>query len=158
MPSATTTLEAVRDPRTARYRTPAGLEVTRLQPAIGAVLSGVDLTAPIPSEAAADIRQALFAHGVIFLQNQKLTYDTHRAFAQVFGELLIEGEAKARPEVLEVRSEGGRKDQSASQWHSDGCYMQVPPAASILRSVVVPTFGGDTARCPIRSSTATWNA
>src|SRR5205823_5319352 len=42
------------------------------------------------------------------------------------------------------RALAGRKDQSASRWHSDGCYMAVPPAFTILKAVDVKPFGGDT--------------
>src|SRR5262245_49611000 len=41
------------------YRTASGLTVTRLQPVIGAEITGTDLCRPIPQEVAADLRQAL---------------------------------------------------------------------------------------------------
>jgi taurine dioxygenase len=126
------------------YRTPGGLEVRKLQPAIGAEISGVDLAREIGDAQAGDIRKALLAHGVIFFRNQPLDYDSHLRFARVFGEPMAELKEGPRREVLEVRSRGGSRDGTASHWHSDGCYMQRPPALSILRSIVVPPMGGDT--------------
>ena len=49
------------------YTLPGGLKAHRCQPAIGAEVSGVDLTRPLSEAHAADLREALFAHGVIFL-------------------------------------------------------------------------------------------
>ena len=126
------------------YRTPSGLVVKKLQPAVGAEILGIDLSGKISAAQAADIRSALLAHGVIFLRNQHLTYESHRAFAQTFGEVMISAESRERPEVLEVRSRGGSRAGTASSWHSDGCYMKIPPAISILRSITVPPLGGDT--------------
>jgi taurine dioxygenase len=126
------------------YRSPSGLHITRLQPAIGAEITGIDLTREIPSAAARDIRDALLAHGVIFFRNQAIGYEQHLAFARLFGRPMQDGEDPTRPEVLVVKARGGAKDESANKWHSDGCYTAIPPAISILRAVKVPAFGGDT--------------
>jgi taurine dioxygenase len=127
-----------------KYRKTSGFDVTKLQPAVGAEITGVDLTRTISREAAADIRAALNAHGVLFFRNQALDYASHRALAELFGEIMTELPNVERAEVLEVRSRGGSREGTASTWHSDGCYMKVPPAVSILRSVTVPPLGGDT--------------
>jgi taurine dioxygenase len=126
------------------YRTAAGLRVEKLQPAIGAEVSGVDLAADISQAAAADIRQALLAHGVIFFRGQHLSYESHLRFARLFGEVMAETKQGERPEVLEVRSRAGSREGTASTWHSDGCYMAIPPAISILRAIQTPALGGDT--------------
>jgi alpha-ketoglutarate-dependent taurine dioxygenase len=126
------------------YRSATGLEITKLQPAVGAEVSGLDIGAGVSSAQAADVRTALLAHGVVFLRNQELDYDSHLAFARQFGEVMAEIKLKERPEVLEVRSRGGSREGTASTWHSDGCYMKMPPAISILRSITVPALGGDT--------------
>jgi len=127
-----------------KYRTASGFEVTKLQPAVGAEITGVDLTRPISSSAAGELRDALNAHGVLFFRNQPLDYAGHRALAELFGQIMTELPGVERAEVLEVRSRGGSREGTASTWHSDGCYMKIPPAISILRSVTVPPLGGDT--------------
>src|SRR5689334_17179549 len=58
------------------YRPPNGLDVTKLQPAVGALVEGIDLAGEISPAAARDIRNALLAHGVIFFRNQKLSYES----------------------------------------------------------------------------------
>jgi alpha-ketoglutarate-dependent taurine dioxygenase len=131
-------------PAATHYRTDSGLVVRRLQPAIGAEISGIDLSAEIPAAAATDMRKALLAHGVICLRNQNLDYESHLAFTRVFGDPIDEFSNGGRSKVLEVKSRGGSREGTASTWHSDGCYMEIPPAISVLRSVTVPPLGGDT--------------
>jgi alpha-ketoglutarate-dependent taurine dioxygenase len=126
------------------YCSPTGLRVRKLEPAIGAELSGIDIAGDIPDAQAAEIRSALLAHGVIFFRNQKLTYESHLRFAGLFGQVMVETKDSPRPEVLEVRSKAGSREGTASAWHSDGCYMRIPPAISILRAIEVPPLGGDT--------------
>lgn len=127
------------------YRTPSGLGVARLQPAVGAVVSGVDLGSPITGEVADDLRAALHAHGVIFLRGQgHIGFDEHLEFAKLFGEPVNDGPDPARPMITPVRSKAGSREGTASTWHTDGCYMELPPAASILRAIEPCSFGGDT--------------
>ncbi len=127
------------------YRTPGGLDVHRLQPAIGAVVTGIDLARPIADEIAGDVRDALHAHGVIFLRGQEhIGFAEHLAFARLFGEPIEDGPDPARPMITPVRSQANRREGTASTWHTDGCYLPVPPAASILRAIEPCPFGGDT--------------
>lgn len=132
------------DPQGETYETPLGLQVRRLQPAIGAEISGVDLRTGVTPALIAELRAALLAHGVIFLRRQDITYEQHVALGEAFGDLIREGADPARPEVTVVTASAGATDQSASQWHSDGTYMAVPPSISILRGIQVRPFGGDT--------------
>lgn len=126
------------------YQTPAGLTVTRVQPAIGAQVSGVRLAEELSPEVFADLRAALLAHGVLFFRDQEMTYERHVALGKRFGDLVLDGTDPTRPEIVPVKVPAGAKDKSASRWHSDGTYMAVPPAISILRAIDVKPFGGDT--------------
>lgn len=126
------------------YTMPSSITVTRMQPAIGAELSGVDLGKPLSEEAGRDIRKALLAHGVIFFRNQILDYERHVALARYFGTIIEDGPFPDRPEVVPIKGDGGAKDQSANRWHSDAVYQSSPPSISILRSIKVPRLGGDT--------------
>jgi taurine dioxygenase len=127
------------------YRTSTGLSVYRLQPAIGAVVSGIDLAEPIADEVAEDLRAALYAHGVILLRGQgHIGFSEHLAFAKLFGEPIDDGPDPERPMITPVRSKAGSREGTASTWHTDGCYLRIPPAASILRAIEPCPFGGDT--------------
>ena len=127
------------------YRTASGLGVYRLQPAIGAVVSGIDLAEPIAAEVAEELRSVLYAHGVIFLRDQAhIGFADHLRFAEIFGTPVNDGPDAERPMITPVSGKAGVRAGTASVWHTDGCYMPVPPAASILRAIEPCTFGGDT--------------
>lgn len=126
------------------YVLPSGVAVTRTQPACGAVLSGVDL-ARLDEEQAESIRRALFAHGVIFFTGQgHMTFDDHLALAKIFGEPICDGPDPQRPQITPVRSRAGSREGTASHWHIDGCYQQLPTSVSVLRAIDPCPFGGDT--------------
>jgi taurine dioxygenase len=127
------------------YELPGGLKVSRIQPAIGARVLGIDLARPLTPAKAADLRSALFAHGVIFLTGQAhIGFDQHIALSEVFGKPILDGPDPARPHITPVRARAGSREGTASTWHSDGCYMAAPPAVSVLRAIEPCLFGGDT--------------
>ena len=61
------------------------IRVEPLSTALGAEIGGVDLAAPLPEPALAEIRHAFGEHGVIFFRDQLLTPEQHLAFARRFG-------------------------------------------------------------------------
>jgi taurine dioxygenase len=127
------------------YTLPGGLTATRCQPAIGAVVSGLDLAQPLSAAHAADLRTALYAHGVIFLRGQEhIGFAEHLALAEVFGTPICDGPEAERPQITPVRAKAGSREGTASSWHSDGNYSPAPPSVSILRALDPCTFGGDT--------------
>jgi taurine dioxygenase len=137
------------------YRTRGGLTVRRLEPVIGAEIEGAALFKPIPAQHAADIRQALWDHGVIFFRDQPMTYERHVALASVFGEVWIEGVLPEKPAVLPLVSDHGSFNPAGGHWHSDGTYLPVPPAVSVLYCHKAAPLGGDTL---FSSAAAVWNS
>lgn len=133
----------VQPPRS--YTLPGGLTVERTQPAIGAVVWGIDLGEPLRRDHAADLRAALFAHGAIFLRGQAhIGFSEHLALAEAFGTPICDGPDARRPQITPVSAKAGSREGTASTWHSDGCYQSSPPAVSVLRALEPCTFGGDT--------------
>jgi len=127
------------------YELPGGITVTRMQPAIGAVVSGLDLHGGWSEEQAESLRRALYAHGVIVLQGQEsMNFDDHLAFAEIFGTPVAEGPDPERPQITRVEAKASSTEGTASYWHADGCYQPVPTAVSILRAIDPCSFGGDT--------------
>ena len=137
------------------YILPGGLGVSRCQPAVGAVVSGLALAGPLAEGHAADLRAALFAHGVLFLRDQShIGFAQHLALAEVFGNPIVDGPDPARPHITPVRAKAGSREGTASTWHSDGCYMASPPAVSVLRAIEPCAFGGDTCFASARAAYA----
>jgi len=121
------------------------LDIRRVAGRIGAEIRGVKLSADLDADTVAAIQQALVEHKVIFFRGQTHLDD---ASQEAFAKLL--GEPVAHPTVpvvdgthylLELDSAKGAR---ASSWHTDVTFVDAYPKASILRSVVVPEYGGDT--------------
>ena len=84
------------------------LDVRRIAGALGAELTGVDLSEPLDDAVIADIRRALLDHQVIFFRDQHLTPEQHLAFGRRFGSLNVHDFVDGRadyPEIIEVRRE-----------------------------------------------------
>jgi taurine dioxygenase len=132
------------------------LDVRPLSPAIGADVSGIDLSQPLDEESFRAIEAAWLDHCVLRFRKQKLT-DAHLiAFSRWFGEL---DEARLddykpfvaqHPEIMVISNvveEGrpiGKLGAYEAEWHSDIDYVEEPPKGSVLYSLEVPPHGGNT--------------
>jgi taurine dioxygenase len=126
---------------------PASVRVERLGPALGAEVSGVDLSRPLPDPAVDVIRAALAEHGVVFFRDQPLTPEQHVAFAERFGQVNVNRffrQVDGHPKIAEVRKEAGQRKNIGGDWHTDHSYDQVPALGSVLLAREVPAEGGDT--------------
>jgi len=123
------------------------LNIRRVAGALGAEISGVDLSKPLGDETVAAIRGALTQHQVIFFRDQDLTPAQQVAFGRRFGPLNIHpyvaGMAR-QPEVMEIIKEPSDKINFGGGWHSDMSFLQTPAIGSILYAVELPEWGGDT--------------
>ena len=134
------------------------ISVERLAPAVGAVISGVDLREPLEDETYAEIRRALLEHGVIFFRDQAIDHEQHLAFGRRFGELHIHPASPCvdgRPELMQVHTDANSTRQNGHQWHSDVSCDEEPPMGSVLHLHTVPECGGDTL---FSSMYAAWDA
>lgn len=133
----------------------APLTVHPLSAHIGARIDGVDLRAPLPAAEVAAIRAALLKWKVVFFRDQHLSHEQHIAFARQFGAPTVGhpvfGHVDGFPELYSVgkhrkanRFEGQAVQRPWTGWHTDVTAAVNPPAASILRGVVIPPYGGDT--------------
>jgi taurine dioxygenase len=135
-------------PKLAKKPSPSqALEVRPVSGALGAEISGVDLSGDLSDETIADIRQALLDHLVIFFRDQDITPDQHLSFATRFGETvqypLVKG-LEGYPEIMTVVKLENEKHNFGGLWHSDTTYLDKPPMGSILLARELPPFGGDT--------------
>ena len=123
------------------------IAVDPISGALGAEISGVNLSQPLTSDATAEIRRALLDHLVIFFPNQELTPQEQLAFARRFGSPIEYPQLKGLPEcplVTAVTKLEHERANFGGVWHSDTTYLEYPPAASLLYAVEVPPYGGDT--------------
>jgi taurine dioxygenase len=125
------------------------LQVARVAPAIGAVVTGVDL-ARVDAGGFTAIHDALIAHHVIFLRGQSLTHTQLTAFARRFGEpqLATEssfGKLEGFPEIDVLDYDAARPPYVTKEmWHTDFSGRERPTMGSVLYAVDVPASGGDT--------------
>ena len=123
------------------------MKVAPLGGACGAIITGLDLSSGLDDHAIGSIRQALLRHQVIFLRDQCLTREQHKAFGRRFGPLLVHPQyanLERHPEVLPVLKEAHAQENVGGVWHSDLSNLLVPPLGSILYAKEIPPFGGDT--------------
>ncbi|MBW2389153.1 MAG: TauD/TfdA family dioxygenase [Deltaproteobacteria bacterium] len=122
------------------------LQIQPASNAVGAEILDVDVTDLSDSDFE-QLRKAYFAHGAIFLRDQKLTPEQHIAFAERWGEININrffGAVDGYPQIAEVRKEPDQKNNIGGGWHTDHSYDVEPAMGSILYAREVPATGGDT--------------
>jgi taurine dioxygenase len=122
------------------------ITVTKLGSRIGARIDGVRLGGDLDPGAVGEIRQALLAHKVIFFRDQHHLDDQQQlAFGGLLGTPVGHPAAsvlaaKNSPVITPINSEYGK----ANRWHTDVTFAANYPAASILRAVTLPGYGGST--------------
>jgi len=123
------------------------LVVRRVAGAIGAEVSGVDLSHDLETDTIAALRQALLDHLVIFLRDQPIEPARFLAFARAFGSPVeypfVKG-LDAFPQIIEVAKLEGETTNFGGIWHSDTVYLDEPPMGSMLLAREIPPQGGDT--------------
>ena len=105
------------------------LKIRRVAGALGAEISGVDLSQPLSDSMIAAIRQALVEHQVIFFRDQDLTPAQQVAFGARFGPLNIHPYVAGmadHPEVMEIIKEPSDRINFGGGWHSDMSFLRDP--------------------------------
>ncbi len=126
------------------------LKIRPLTGALGAEISGLDLSRPLSADAQREIRQALYDHLVIYFHDQVgFTRELHLEFAQMFGPLQKIPHifsVPGYPDVQMVRREPGEKRRYVGEgFHIDSTFMKTPPTTVTMHCIDSPEVGGDTA-------------
>jgi taurine dioxygenase len=143
--------------------TTSGITVQPAAGRIGAEITGLDISQPLDPQAVTAIQEALDTWKVVFFRGQHLDHAAQIAFGRRFGDLTYahphdDAPPEAYPQIYTVDSRrfqqrfgaGAQQEQTArkysytSGWHSDVTPAINPPAGSILRADVIPSYGGDT--------------
>src|ERR1700761_8130196 len=117
--------------------------VTQLGGRIGARVDGVRLAGDLDAATVDAIREALLRHKVIFFRDQHHLDDAQQqAFAARLGTPIAHPSVQddSAPIITPINSYYGK----ANRWHTDVTFAANYPAASVLRAVTLPSYGGST--------------
>jgi alpha-ketoglutarate-dependent taurine dioxygenase len=122
------------------------LDIQPVAGRIGAEIRGVRLSAELETSTIDAIRRAWLQHKVLFFRGQHHLDDaSHEALTRLF-----DGAPIPHPTVPVidgtrfVHELDSRYGGRANSWHTDVTFVDAYPKASILRALVVPSYGGDT--------------
>ncbi len=133
------------------------ITVKSLNAALGAEISGIDLSKPVAQADVDAIEDAWRRRLVVVFHDQSLSDPQLLAFSRRFGDLDPPGPNpygepfnKQHPEinvisnVMEAGKPIGNLGDGEAVWHADMTYVDVPPKAAMLYSLEVPPSGGNT--------------
>ena len=142
--------------------TQVGFAVKILSPALGAEITGLDLSQDLPRQTIEDLLEQWRRHIVLVFPDQTLTDEQQLRFAGRFGEI---GVRKQAPERLKSRNEGveqhhpsillvsnkkvdgkpiGSFGDGDFWYHIDSGYAERPYKYTLLYGVELPSTGGNT--------------
>src|ERR1700687_3922139 len=129
------------------------LGVRPLSPALGAEITGVDLSEDNDEGIFAQIRDAWHQNLVILLRDQRLSEEDEVRFAEKFGPPAVihtKQFVRNHPAVMlisNIREDGkpiGALPDGEMHFHTDQCHQERPAMASMLYAIEVPSIGGNT--------------
>src|SRR6266568_4436888 len=109
------------------------MEIRRLTGSLGAVIEGARLET-IDDHDFKEVHDALLAHQVVFLHEQELSEDGHRALANRFGTPSVFPVSKrlGATEYLGHIQDSAESPPDADGWHTDITWIPQPPKIAIL--------------------------
>ncbi|MGE0388243.1 MAG: TauD/TfdA dioxygenase family protein [Gammaproteobacteria bacterium] len=126
-------------------------DVRSLSPAIGSIVSGLDLARDADEPLMRSLIQLLFERGVIVIKGQSLTDGEYLRFGRFWGrplQFFIPGHRKSDyPEIIRIDNNPSTPvamRDGAVHWHSDSSYEAVPASVTMLYGVLSPLDGGVT--------------
>jgi len=124
------------------------IEALPLSAAMGAEIRGVSVGRETDAQFA-EIEDALFRHKMIYLRGQRIGHGEHHAFSRRFGPFAEDAYTAGVSGFLEVQPLIKEADDRSEMvfgegWHTDSPFLDEPPAITMLRSVQIPPYGGDT--------------
>jgi taurine dioxygenase len=118
---------------------------------IGAEVTGLDLTQPITDRLRTSLNADFARHHVLAIRDQKFSPEQFLAAGRVFGEIMPHhrksGDTTSDSSIFEVRNEEvapGKYYIVGETFHTDHSNDPVPPKATSLHPVSLPSRGGDT--------------
>jgi taurine dioxygenase len=137
----------------------ARVDVVPLSIHIGAEIRGIDLHTALDADTIKQIHQAWLDHSVLLFRNQSFSQEDLLRVTGYFGELapltrpakfFPKGYARLLPNIMmisNIRENGetiGALPDGEMQFHHDQIHSEVPHNGTLLYSLEVPSYGGDT--------------
>lgn len=125
-------------------------EIEELTPHLGAVVSGLDLSASaFDEELAAALKDAFGQYQLLLFKDRILEPGEQVRFTRLFGELETfpyrPTQFREYPEIFRLSNHGQEGYTNVGfYWHQDGSFRPTPSAISAFHLVKVPKSGGDT--------------
>jgi taurine dioxygenase len=125
------------------------LQITPITGALGAEVTGIDLSAPLSTAQQAELDAAFHAHLVLSFPGQQLDARTLLELTRSqggVGETPYLTGLPDYPDVVPIIKEATEKSAITfgSGWHTDFTFQAMPPSRTLLYAVDVPVVGGDT--------------
>src|SRR6476620_10906997 len=139
--------------------TAARIDVVPLSTHIGAEIRGIDLRTTLDADTIKQIHQAWLNHSVLLFRNQNFSPEDLLRVTGLFGELapwtrpaifVPKGYARLLPNIMmisNIRENGetiGSLPDGEMHFHHDQIHSEVPHNGTLLYSLEVPSYGGDT--------------
>ena len=139
------------------------MKITKLKEQIGAIVTGVDLAAPIDAATQKQLYDAVVENVVLVIRGQRhLTPAQLQAAGELFGELMEDQNRRYLVDgfplisVLDNRHKDSKgqpaKMAGNATWHTDHTNQERPPKFTMLYAVAVPEKGGETSVCNSRAA------
>ncbi|MEA2998021.1 MAG: taurine dioxygenase, partial [Alphaproteobacteria bacterium] len=135
------------------------LDVVPLSKHIGAEIRGIDLRVPLDTESMDAIHQAWLDHSVLLFRGQSFSQEDLLRVTGCFGELaplsrppkfFPKGYSRLLPNIMmisNIRENGetiGALPDGEMHFHHDQIHSEVPHNGTLLYSLEIPSYGGDT--------------
>lgn len=115
--------------------------------ALGAEISGVDLSRDLDEATVDQLKDAFHENLVLFFRGQAIAPDRFLKLAGYFGEVIPYPMVKGLddyPDIVPVLKLPDETVNFGGIWHTDTAYLEFPPMASLLIARELPPIGGDT--------------
>lgn len=123
-------------------------ECEPLAAAMGAKVKGVRLP-ELSDEGVESLKQALWKHKMVYLEDQHLSHAEHEDFSSRLGPFAVdaytqgvEGHRDVHPIIKEA--DEVTPSLFGGGWHTDSPFLEEPPSITFLRQIEGPPYGGDT--------------
>jgi len=144
------------------------MEIRPLCDAVGAEITGVDLTQPLDDATRKQIHEAFLEYHLLCFRGKPISAEAFARVARIFGEPQFQLiRAKRHGETPEVsildstykKAEDKPDDlrlMRLSGWHTDDSYFAEPAKGTLLQSIEIPKSGGQTSFCNMEKAYEDW--